>query len=266
MTDRQDKGFVESLLARARGDVCDLRPKLQPYYSAEPDGQELVHSEILQPIGTETLASRKPTSKARTVGGPRSAAGDSIESRDVSPLLAREDSGRTDQQASAGTTNTGVTTYSPPQPVIRGDAARVVRAPESIAPGPSSELVEASALLHQSNETSEPAFSLAAVLAKLESETKPTDFGAHARAHTTPRAAPVVQTPDQGRGSDPAELSPSDSPDAPGRPVHIHIDEIVIAPEGPLSAPPAQTRRPEPRWEPALSIDAYRAARERGER
>ena len=90
-------------------------------------------------------------------------------------------------------------------------------------------------------------------------------FGPGTKAEKAERAERRTTEPSEphaARSNDPAEHGTEPTNTEP--PIHIHIGEIVVAPDPgqrPLERPARQTT-----WEPKLSLDAYRDARRKGAR
>jgi hypothetical protein len=84
-----------------------------------------------------------------------------------------------------------------------------------------------------------------------------------------PRIMPVTETPVTFVVQNPPAVSENGSeseiPEERSQPLHIHIGEIVIAPDTPATAAPTEPAK-RADWAPNLTLDAYREARRKGAR
>jgi hypothetical protein len=254
MTEASQEGFASHLLARARGESSQLRPKLQPYYA--PDTEEAA------PLIEEVTQEARAEAPRRPLEVPEPARAQALH-------LGRAPDGGT------RTTN---------HPVPSPSGARLMPkdsdAPPAPPPSPDVETpnitvddeVRAPAMEPEERPSSAPAVvqpaptegrsapgvtaSLAAAIVRLGGESPNTEPRLMPEESVATGAAHLVR-PESPAPRDDATTLP---------PLHIHIDEIVIAADpAPAEARP-EPPRPRPTWQPMLSLDAYRAGRQRGER
>lgn len=259
-------GFVEGLMARARGEVAALRSRAQPYFAPEPQGTEMPEIEAV------TEATAAPRSEVRVEQpGPAPAEAHSVSSpeRASAPAVAPAPPAPAPREhlmplqtapPAAGREavgGPGLPVAPPPVP------AAVVPPAEARDPGPDparepppAPAPVATAPPPPEPERREVTVDLARALARLLPEADAPEASAARLMPPEPVVPPPAAVP-----APPAAPQPERA-----QPVTIHIGEIVIAPDPPPQAatPPRPAARP--RWEPQLSLAEYREQRRRGER
>jgi hypothetical protein len=264
MTDAATPGFADRLLGRARGEPTPLRPKLVPFYAPMPETPEPVLDE---PVPSAAPAATRIEAPTGPLPPPAVAAPQAPRRREpvepwseLMPLTRAEPA---------------PLMPAPPAPVVAGIPVATVprRAEEPVqrtlaegaAKPPVPPVGPVIRVADPAPAPAQPTPALSPPAARSQPDIAAALALALARL-TGPTAAPAERLM-------PPEPPPVDAPasrntprhDGPGpAPVHIHIGEIVVAADPPPSPPPAAPRRPD--WSPVLTLEAYRASRQRGSR
>lgn len=266
MTGAADQGFAAMVLARADGRAETLRPKITPHYGEDTAPGPLIQ-EITQEITAAPTADQAeppetpvPASQTETQISPahepakpntpemeqRLMPERAPEPADIPAPVETQPNDRIaapeDTQDHAVPAETLQATTTPPMASV---------------PDPGSKLAEKQAR-SAAKAPAQPT-SLAAAVARLGTSLGDSDDTPLMPEQAQPQApaAPIA--------SKDHPIARTETADAEPRPVHIHIGEIVIEGDAP-PAPATATPAPPPTWEPTLSLDAYRSARQRGER
>ncbi|MEM7614626.1 MAG: hypothetical protein AAF245_06245 [Pseudomonadota bacterium] len=259
----QQPGFAATLLARAKGEVSDLRPKITPYFgSTEPSDAlpEITEEIAVAPDGTPPAQTQRaqpltePDQPAQQAPMPAEAVAEPVQEAPLMPSDA----------VAPATPAPEIQAADPPPPGVMAAPLMPVPEPpklEVAAPTPIPTPIP--------NETPKPAEpatpaalpdvakQLAAALARLTSD--PVEAQEQRLMPEAPQAEPPA----------PQQPTAAENPAAPqadddrSQPLTIHIGEVIVAPDPPAPTPPQQ-RAPRPKWTPALTLDDYRTSRARG--
>ncbi|MDS9470138.1 hypothetical protein RGQ15_21530 [Paracoccus sp. MBLB3053] len=266
-------GYLDGLLARAKGEIRELRPKTAPYFAPEGHAMDIPEPDfhlVRSAPGEPAPKARKRTSDkiAPEIGQVGAARLMPPKSAEIAPSIATDPP----RSAPAPLPQSPLERAGPPEP----EAARLARAP---VPEPRSEKTMRStergsppdpARARDRPAPPDPTAELARVLARLAA-------GEMTAASPPP---PPAETRRMESGSEPRLMPPAAPAPRPLPDMHteppseteetfvIHIGEIHIAPDPVPSAAPlaAMPRAERPKWQPALSLGEYRSQRQRGER
>lgn len=266
MTDAATPGFADRLLGRARGDATPLRPKLSPFYApmaetSAPLLDDPVQTDAPVVARIETLPDRVPPPADAAPEAPLRQPAIDHRSAPSRPTTTKPAPLMPDPPAQ-------VPAGPPAAPVPRRATVPAQRAAsERVAPPPA---LPANPVIRAADPVLSPpqptpaltprparpqpdiAAALALALARL---TGPTP--APAERLMPPEALPAKAEAPAARNT-PRQGEPDPAP------VHIHIGEIVVAADPAPALPLPAPHRPD--WSPVLTLDAYRASRQRGPR
>ncbi|MEW9920202.1 hypothetical protein AB2B41_11335 [Marimonas sp. MJW-29] len=274
MTVSEIKGFASRLLERAAGITGPLRPRIAPYFGTpEVSAKPLIEEETVerQAQTPEPMSPKDRSPVASEPNGPEEISaprfpqspprGEPEEHR----LMPRQEPPATaqavssDQAAEPSVTDAAAAlpqTETPPAPDTKTALADVPVPPRQTPP-PTLTAAPPERGPRQSVPVPDLRTALAAAVARLrpapdpepEAKLMPSSEPNRANEPPAPRETPApVQRPRHPQTQDP-------------QPLHVHIGEIVIAPD-PYDMPaqrPATSQQTE--WKPALTLDDYRDRR-----
>lgn len=263
MNSARQNGFAAQLLSRARGEVGQLRPKVQPYYAADTDEAEPMIEEVTR----EVPAKAPPGSPVDAVRTEPPAAPAPSELHDDTHLMPpQRETPATPPAPGPAPARVRREASPPTQPIFEAETSRPAEAPDAIPatqrpqmPSPEPKEVRPA----RQARIIQPDFAavLAAAVARLSGEA-PEPEPRLMPEQTAPSVAERVMRPAPDAPGDPGPRGGEETPP----PLHIHIGEIVIEADPTPAAQTFEPPRPRPSWQPTLSLDAYRSARQRGER
>lgn len=274
MTVSEIKGFASRLLERAAGITGPLRPRIAPYFGApEVTAKPLIEEETVErqaqtpePMGPRDRSpvASKPAGQAQK-SEPRFPQTDQIEKPEEHRLMPRQEPPATaeavssDQVAEPSTTDAAaaVPQKEPPSASDIKTAPADAPVPPRQTPPPTVAAAPPERGPRQSVPVPDLRTALAAAVARLrpapdpepEAKLMPSSEPNRANEPPVPREKPApVQRPRHPQTQDP-------------QPLHVHIGEIVIAPDPHDMRPKRPAASQQTEWKPALTLDEYRDRR-----
>lgn len=264
--------YARLMIARAQGEVAALRPEIAPYFGPEAD------QEPAQPETVETTPPAPPGFVSREEDSKEPVPPALVVSRQPAPRHAEGAPEAERRQASIAEPR--LVSASPPQKPVHTPehglpAAVTGEPPPPPKPGERrKEAVSVEAAPPAARAIPQPrpdiAGEIARALARLQlapeaSERLMPPQPSREKPAAVAQTRPPHDTPPEVEASDPWPNGEKTVGSADMEPLHIHIGELVIAPD-PAAAPPRRAPAATAKWAPALSLDDYRTQRMRGER
>ncbi|WP_415402183.1 hypothetical protein [Tateyamaria sp. SN3-11] len=274
MTGDAPAGFVTGLLRRVSGQAKGVTPRIPSYFAGETaaDGPEI--TEITQEVTPDQAAAPPPSSAASVSPNPTTPT-------QSMPTPKAEESEATQQPSEPRLFEPAPV---PPPPSIIPAAASVETQdahsnPPPVADDPFTPR-EPAPLVPQATQSKSPeqretgapppqpttpklpniAAEVAAAIASLRDDGVPVPEPRMMPVNDAPAPFDVPQKQTAIDGTQRGETEQHQP-----EPMHIHIGEIVIAPDPPSAATPPTPAASAP-WAPNLTLDAYREARRKGAR